>query len=342
MDSGPPSQIYFAENLSSYVLTGAEQAEFNYQREGATDQFTRYKGKDGVRLSNFVRRAAFALRFGSLDPLISGQINSSTKLLMERDIRSRVDEARAVPAVRCRSLPGGARRPHGLDHGRLHHDRQYPYCQALGGDGSLTDVVQLRAQLGEGHRRRVRGHGHVLRVRQEGPDHPGLRGGVPRPLHRRRRACPRRSARTCATPRTSSSRRRRCSVGTTSPSRSGSMTAAPIGWSRPTPARDGCRATSFSEATAVAGSARRHRATTSRRPRRRPAPASIRTTSTSGCRGRQRRALHRAGALRAGVVGQQPDAPRVVPRRRLRSRASTASCSRSRCRRVRPSKARYR
>ena len=55
--AGPPSEIYFAENLGSYVLTGAEQAEFNYQKSGATDQFTRYKGKDGVKLSNFVRRA---------------------------------------------------------------------------------------------------------------------------------------------------------------------------------------------------------------------------------------------------------------------------------------------
>ena len=35
------------------------------RREGKTDQFTRYKGKDGVQLSNFVRRAAFALRFGT-------------------------------------------------------------------------------------------------------------------------------------------------------------------------------------------------------------------------------------------------------------------------------------
>ena len=32
--NGPPSQIYFAENLGSYVLTGAKQAEFNYQTAG--------------------------------------------------------------------------------------------------------------------------------------------------------------------------------------------------------------------------------------------------------------------------------------------------------------------
>ena len=34
MQNGPPSQIYFAENLGSYVLTGAKQAEFDYQQAG--------------------------------------------------------------------------------------------------------------------------------------------------------------------------------------------------------------------------------------------------------------------------------------------------------------------
>ena len=70
LSDGPPSQIYFAENLGSYVLTGAQAARVQLpDAQGATDQFTRYKGKDGVKLSNFVRRAAFALRFGDLNPL---------------------------------------------------------------------------------------------------------------------------------------------------------------------------------------------------------------------------------------------------------------------------------
>ena len=63
--NGPPSQIYFGENLGSYVLTGAERRSSTTRRAGETDQFTRYKGKDGVKLSNFVRRAAFALRSGA-------------------------------------------------------------------------------------------------------------------------------------------------------------------------------------------------------------------------------------------------------------------------------------
>jgi len=138
MDSGPPSEIYFAENLTSYVLTGAEQSEFNYQKAGATDQFTRYKGKDGVKLSNFVRRAAFALRFGSLDPLISGQINSNTKLLMQRDIRARV--TKLAPFLQYDADPYpvvlGSRTVWIMD-GYTTTD-QYPYGQTLGGEGSLS------------------------------------------------------------------------------------------------------------------------------------------------------------------------------------------------------------
>jgi uncharacterized protein len=138
MDSGPPSEIYFAENLGSYVLTGAEQAEFNYQRAGATDQFTRYKGKDGVKLSNFVRRAAFALRFGSLDPLISSQINSNTKLLMERDIRARVTKLAPFLEFDADPYPVvlGDRTLWIMD-GYTTTD-MYPYGQALGSEGSLS------------------------------------------------------------------------------------------------------------------------------------------------------------------------------------------------------------
>src|SRR6476646_1639370 len=138
MDSGPPSEIYFAENLSSYVLTGAEQAEFNYQKAGATDQFTRYKGKDGVKLSNFVRRAAFSLRFGSLDPLISGQINSNTKLLMERDIRARVTKLAPFLEFDADPYPVvlGNKTVWIMD-GYTTSDR-YPYGQSLGAEGSLS------------------------------------------------------------------------------------------------------------------------------------------------------------------------------------------------------------
>src|SRR3954453_6402197 len=140
MDSGPPSEIYFAENLSSYVLTGAEQAEFNYQKAGATDKFTRYKGKDGVKLSNIVRRAAFALRFGSLDPLISGQITSNTKLLMERDIRARVTKLAPFLEFDADPYPVvlGNKTVWIMD-GYTTSD-MYPYGQSLSSEGSLSST----------------------------------------------------------------------------------------------------------------------------------------------------------------------------------------------------------
>jgi uncharacterized protein len=138
LDNGPASQIYFGEGLSSYVLTGAQSKEFDYQRPGATDKFTSYRGKDGVQLSNVVRRAAFALRFGSLDPLISGQITSKTKLLMERDIRARV--TKLAPFLQFDADPYpvvlGNRTVWIMD-GYTTTD-EYPYSQTLGGEGGLS------------------------------------------------------------------------------------------------------------------------------------------------------------------------------------------------------------
>ena len=90
---------------------------------------------------------------------------------------------------------------------------RYPYAQTadtggLPGRQRPRRPLQLRAQLGEGRGRRLRRHGHVLRDRRRGPDHPGLRRGLPGPVHRRRRDARRRSSSTSATPRTCSGCRR--------------------------------------------------------------------------------------------------------------------------------------
>ena len=321
MDSGPPSEIYFAENLSSYVLTGAEQAEFNYQKAGATDQFTRYKGKDGVKLSNFVRRAAFALRFGSLDPLISGQINSNTKLLMERDIRARVTKLAPFLAVRRRPVPGRARRPDRVDHGRLHDVRHVPVRPVARRRGLADVVVQLRAQLGEGHRRRLPGHGHLLRVRQEGPDHPGVRGRRSPTSSPTARGCPQAirdhlrypedlfksqadDVRPLPRDRAEALLRRQRQVAGVARPGLGSGVARPA-----------LRGDRIAADGSSASSSNQPQAASSTGARIDPYYLNIRLP------GRDRGALHRTRAVRAGVVGQQPDAPRVVPHRELRSRA---------------------
>ncbi len=85
-------QLYFGEQLSSYALVGAKQPEFDHPREGS-DATTRYKGAAGVGLSSWLRRAAFALRFGDQNLLISSQIKDSTRIIFRRDVRERVQTA---------------------------------------------------------------------------------------------------------------------------------------------------------------------------------------------------------------------------------------------------------
>ncbi|MGH9274712.1 MAG: UPF0182 family protein, partial [Acidimicrobiales bacterium] len=82
--------VYFGENLSRYVVVGSKQRELSFQNDEST-QYAAYEGEDGVKLNNILRRAAFALRFGDANPLISDQITGSSKILMIRDIRERAE-----------------------------------------------------------------------------------------------------------------------------------------------------------------------------------------------------------------------------------------------------------
>jgi len=82
--------LYFGERQPGYALVDAKQREFDFSRPGRADATTRYTGKDGVKLDNIVRKAAFALRFGDINPLISGQVDGDTKVLYVRDVKDRV------------------------------------------------------------------------------------------------------------------------------------------------------------------------------------------------------------------------------------------------------------
>jgi uncharacterized membrane protein (UPF0182 family) len=80
--------VYFGEELSGYVVTGSKQPEIHLRGDDGTEYST-YEGEDGVKLDSFVKRAAFALRFGDPNPVISSQITGSSKILYIRDIRER-------------------------------------------------------------------------------------------------------------------------------------------------------------------------------------------------------------------------------------------------------------
>ena len=88
------SAIYFGENKSGYVIVDTERPEIDYQDDKNNTKTNTYDGDDGIKLGSgvggFAKRVAFALRFGDVNPLISGNIRADSKVLIERDVKARL------------------------------------------------------------------------------------------------------------------------------------------------------------------------------------------------------------------------------------------------------------
>ncbi len=84
--------VYFGEDLGGYAIVRTKQKETDYQTDKGTVRTT-YSGTGGVRLSSYLRRVAFALRFGDVNPLISNLVTSNSRAIYIRDIRERVEKA---------------------------------------------------------------------------------------------------------------------------------------------------------------------------------------------------------------------------------------------------------
>jgi hypothetical protein len=82
--------IYFGEHLDGYVVVNTKRPEIDYQDANGNNVSTTYSGKDGIDMSSWIRRAAFALRFGDYNALVSGNITPSSRIIINRDIYARV------------------------------------------------------------------------------------------------------------------------------------------------------------------------------------------------------------------------------------------------------------
>jgi len=137
-------QVYVGEGLGGYAIVGATRDEVDYQDANSETVPFRYDGEAGVPMSSFLRRAAFALRFGEIEPLISNFITDESRIIYVRDVRERVEQlapflswdADAYPVV----LDG--RVQYVLD-GYTTTDR-YPY-------GQSADTSQLTPGTGLDH-----------------------------------------------------------------------------------------------------------------------------------------------------------------------------------------------
>ncbi|MBI3648888.1 MAG: UPF0182 family protein [Actinobacteria bacterium] len=81
-------RIYYGESSDvPFVVVNTKTQELDY--EGATSPQS-YQGKGGIQMGSILQRALFAWRFRDVNLLISGQIDSSSRILIRRDIGSRV------------------------------------------------------------------------------------------------------------------------------------------------------------------------------------------------------------------------------------------------------------
>jgi uncharacterized membrane protein (UPF0182 family) len=84
--------VYFGQGLNGYSVVDSKVQEQEANGE-ATASTTQYSGTGGVKVKNFVRRLAFALRFGDFNLVYSGQVTTGSRILYLRDIEARVRTA---------------------------------------------------------------------------------------------------------------------------------------------------------------------------------------------------------------------------------------------------------
>lgn len=83
-------EIYFGELTDNYVITNTALKEFDYP-SGADNVESVYKGKAGIPM-NFFNRVLFAVNYGDIKLLVSGEIKSTSKILIYRNIMERVEK----------------------------------------------------------------------------------------------------------------------------------------------------------------------------------------------------------------------------------------------------------
>lgn len=86
-------EIYFGEMTNEYILTNTDELEFDYPSSGEEEDnvYSTYEGEAGIKLNVF-NRLMFAIREQSLKLLVSTNIDSNSKIVINRNIMERVQK----------------------------------------------------------------------------------------------------------------------------------------------------------------------------------------------------------------------------------------------------------
>jgi len=81
-------EIYFGELTNNYIIVNTDEQEFDYPY-GENNVYTEYEGNAGIHL-NLFNRCVFALKEQSLKLLVSTNIDSSSRIIVNRNIIDRI------------------------------------------------------------------------------------------------------------------------------------------------------------------------------------------------------------------------------------------------------------
>ncbi len=83
-------EIYYGELTEDFVIVNSKEKEIDYPTSN-TNAETTYEGTGGIKL-NLLNRIMFAFKEGKLNFLLSQDINSESKVLINREIKARVQK----------------------------------------------------------------------------------------------------------------------------------------------------------------------------------------------------------------------------------------------------------
>lgn len=81
-------EIYFGELSNDYVIVNTSEEEFDYP-DGNSNKYTKYEGDAGIKM-NFFNRIMFSMREGSMKMLVSSNIKSDSRIIINRNVVERV------------------------------------------------------------------------------------------------------------------------------------------------------------------------------------------------------------------------------------------------------------
>ncbi len=83
-------EIYFGEMTNNYILVNTSEDEFDYP-DGNNNKYAQYEGNAGIKM-NPISRFMFSVRERSMKLLVSGNVKSKSKIVINRNIKNRVRE----------------------------------------------------------------------------------------------------------------------------------------------------------------------------------------------------------------------------------------------------------